>query len=131
MSKVQMYPEYARRPLMFKGVKKITLPNQCMSLAEMLRRFVRREALPAERQGVYVESDYDLEKVAKMDRVDQEEVLEVMKADTLSKKSKKEAEEKRIADDIAKRDQEAADATEKRMAEKFGGSKGSTPPLPV
>lgn len=94
---------------MVKG-KRVTVPNQCMSLEEMLRRFVRREALPVEKQGVYVESEYDLEKLAKEDRVHQEEVLAEMKRDTESKKKKveeakaKKAAEKKEAEDKAKAD---------------------------
>jgi len=59
-----------------------------MSLHEMLRRFVRREPLPVEKQGIYHESEYDLEKLAKEDRVDQEATLEYMKQDVAAKKAK-------------------------------------------
>jgi len=84
---------------MFNGVKRLTLPNQCMSLQEMLRRFVRREPLPVEKKGVYIETEYDLEKLAKEDRVHQDEVIEIMKQDVEVKKAKA---EKAKADKAAK-----------------------------
>lgn len=87
-----------RRRIMSTGKKQV-VPNACMSLEEMLRRFVRREQLPVEKQGVYVETDYDLEKVAKMDRVEQDEILQELKVDTAKKKAKA---EKAVAEKAAK-----------------------------
>lgn len=88
----RLYPVVARRRQDFTGVKRVTIPNQTMSLKEMFKRYVRREPLPVEKQGVYVETDYDLEKVSKMDRVDQEEIYQEMKAkaDSLENEIKKE-----------------------------------------
>jgi len=57
-----------------------------MSLAEMFRRFVRRESLPVEKQGIYVEGEHDLEKVANMDIFERHELLEQLKQDTAAKK---------------------------------------------
>lgn len=91
---------------MFEGVKRLTLPDQCMSLKEMLRRFIHRETLPAAKDGIYVETEYDLEKLAKMDRVEQDEVLDVMKRDVASKK-------KAIDDDSAARQKVIDDAAAK------------------
>jgi len=82
MSTKRLYPVVPRVRQSFAGVKKVTVPGQCMSLAEMFRRFVRREPLPVEKKGLYLESDYDLEKVATLDRVDQEVVLEEMREKT-------------------------------------------------
>lgn len=101
MRKVILYPAVPRVRRFFVGVKRCTLPNQCMSLAEMLRRYVRREPLPAAKDGVYVETDYDLEKLTKMDRVEQEEVLTEIK-ETVSKKRKRvEEEDKRVSEEKA------------------------------
>lgn len=101
---------------MFYGVKRVTLPNQAMSLQEMLRRFVRREPLPVEKQGVYIETDYDLEKLATADRTEQEEVIEELKRDVAGKKKKvddaKAAIEKIEADKKAAADKVAADLKE-------------------
>lgn len=91
MMKAKVHMEVARRPRMFPGVKKLTIPDQAMSLAEMFRRFVRREPLPQEKPAAYVESPYDLEKVAHLDVLEQEEVLAEMKESVSSKKKKLES----------------------------------------
>lgn len=70
----------------FKGPK-LVVPRACMSIQEMLQRFVRREALPMEKPGIYVDAGYDLEKVAGMDRVDQQDVLNEVRDDVDRKKS--------------------------------------------
>lgn len=70
---------------------RLTVPRGCMSIAEMLRRYVRREALPAERRGIYVDVGYDLEKVAGMDRVEQQDVLDQVREDVKVKKAAVEA----------------------------------------
>jgi len=57
----------------FVGVKRCTVPNQSMSLREILERFVKRESLPLVHEGQYEERFGDLEKVANMDIVDQKE----------------------------------------------------------
>jgi len=107
MRKAVLYPTVPRVRLAARG-KRRTLPNQCMSLAEMFRRFVRREPLPQEKQGTFYEGEYDLEKVAKMDRVEQEEILDELKQATTraekyvrekaAKITAEKAEEKRAAD---------------------------------
>lgn len=51
----------------FKDVKRTVVPNQSMSLREIVRRFVRRESLPLSQDGVYEERFGDLEKLAKAD----------------------------------------------------------------
>jgi len=103
MSAKRLYPDVPRVRQMFKGVKRVTIPGQCMSLAEMFRRFVRREPLPVEKQAIYVESDYDLEKVSTMDRVDQEVILEEMKEKTKAAEAKiKKAEAKKAAIEAVK-----------------------------
>lgn len=116
---------------MFDGVKRVTLPNQCMSLQEMFRRFVRREPLPMEKKGVYLETDYDLEKVATLDRVEQDEVLAEMREKTeaaeakvkkaIKAKEEKEAAAKKAADDAAEADMRAR--IEKQKDPKSGVSK--------
>jgi len=108
----------ARRPQLFKGVKVMVLPNQTMSLKEMLRRFVRREVLPVEKQGIYYESDYDLEKLAKEDRVDQEAILSEMKEVVAGKKAKAESALK------AKRDKEEAAAKAAEAAKQSDPKEG-------
>lgn len=55
------------------GRKKLVIPNQSLSLQEILERFTRKEALPIGRDANYHESDDDLEKVAHFDLVDKAE----------------------------------------------------------
>lgn len=55
--------------------KSVVVPNQSMTLKEILRRFVRRESLPIERQGIYAEGFGDLEKIMHEDFTVQEERL--------------------------------------------------------
>lgn len=59
--------------------RKLTVPDQSMGLKEILRRFVRNEAVAVGREGVYVESEDDLEKVAHFDLVEKEEFIERQK----------------------------------------------------
>lgn len=65
----------------FNGIKRQTVPNQSMSLKEILRRFVKREQLPIARQGIYEERFGDLEKLSKADVTEQMERVEEIKAD--------------------------------------------------
>lgn len=58
------------------GGKKITVPDQSMSLKEILQRFVRGEPVPVGRDVQYHESEDDLEKIAHEDLVDQAEFHE-------------------------------------------------------
>lgn len=107
--KVVLYPGVAARPRvrqMFVGVKRVTVPGQAMSLKEMFRRFVRREPLPVEKKGTYLESDYDLEKVSTMDRVEQEEVLAEMRSKTEAAEGRVKAARKKVADDLKKAEEE-------------------------
>lgn len=88
-----LYPARPVKYQSFKGVKKCTIPNQSMSLKEIIRRFVKREALPTMKEGIFVEGEYDLEKLSKEDLVIQNEVLAVVKADVAKKKSDLEQQE--------------------------------------
>lgn len=66
-----LYPaNYPVKRQSFEKVKTQTLPNQNMSLKEIIRRFSRRESLPIAQTGVYHENLGDLEKLAKMDIFD-------------------------------------------------------------
>lgn len=60
--------------------KKIVVPNQAMSLEEILRRFVRNESLPIGKDSEYYEDgEDDLEKIPHMDLVDQMEYMDKLK----------------------------------------------------
>jgi len=112
MKNVRLYPDVPRVRRVRFGKSK-TVPNQAMSLREMLKRFVRREALPVEKEGVYIESEYDLEKIPHMDRVEQEAILDDLKAATAKAKAKvdkkkKEEVDAAIAAEVAKQKEEEA-----------------------
>lgn len=70
-------------PTISKGVrysgKKLVVPNQAMSLQEILERFTRGEPLPIAQPINYHESEDDLEKVSHMDLVDKEEYIDKLK----------------------------------------------------
>lgn len=93
MKKLVLYPSKPIVGIDFSGVKKHVVPNQSMTLKEIIRRFVKRESLPAEKQGIYHESDYDLEKVLNEDIVDRHEILEEIKSDVEVKRKKVKDEE--------------------------------------
>lgn len=59
--------------------KSLMVPDQSMSLAEIIRRFVRGEALAIGKQVEYGDTGYDLEKVSHMDMVDKAEFIEEQK----------------------------------------------------
>lgn len=69
-----MYPKV---PRVFKELSNevVVLPNQSMTLADIIKRFVRKESLPVAKEGIYHESEYDLEKVAKADLTERMDVL--------------------------------------------------------
>lgn len=124
---VYLYPPYVRHRRMAEG-KKFTLPDQCMSLAEMFRRFVRREPLPVEKQGVYIESDYDLEKVANMDRLEQEEVLSEMREKTQAAEAKvKSAQRKKKKEEIDASAKVASPSVEQKDPKEGDSSKNPPP----
>lgn len=91
--KVVLYPARPRKGQSFKGVKKFVVPNQSMTLQEILRRFIRKESLPVAKDGIYEERFGDLEKLAKKDITEQFEVVEELK-EVSRKKKKFDAEEK-------------------------------------
>lgn len=60
----------------YKGEKKVVVPNQALSLQEILERFSRNEEVPVGKDASYDDGDDDLEKVAHMDLVDREEYVD-------------------------------------------------------
>jgi len=96
MKKTICYPEVARRPQSFKKSRVYVIPNQSMTLQEIIRRFVKREPLPQQKEGIYNEGEYDLEKVAKADMVEQDIILEEVKKDVEVKRKRA----KKVQEDI-------------------------------
>lgn len=100
---LQLYPQVKVKGQSFKTSKKYAVPSQAMSLAEILRRFVRREQLPVSKEGIYTTSMGDLEKIAREDIFDQHERVAELKVNIAkAEKRMKDADEKRIADEIAR-----------------------------
>lgn len=76
MKKVVLYPKLPRVGQDLSHVKSQVVPNQSMTLQEIIRRFIKKEPLPQMKEGVYNEEyDYDLEKLSKADRTEQEQVI--------------------------------------------------------
>lgn len=84
--------------------KKIVVPNQSMSLQEILERFTRNEELPIGRDVEYHDSDDDLEKMSHMDLVDRAEYVDRLKQTQLDfekqEKRKAQKERKRLDDEV-------------------------------
>lgn len=106
MAKIMLYPtalKFKRKKQEFG--KKQTVPNQSMSLQEIIKRFIRKEALPLEKEGVYEERFGDLEKLSREDITVRRERAAQLKdwADLSSKayqeKERLAAEEKKKKDD--------------------------------
>lgn len=78
-TKLRLYSKAVVRRQTFKGCKILTVPNQSMSLAEILERYTRKESLPLAKEGVYETRFGDLEKIAKQDPVEQLEYAQQLR----------------------------------------------------
>lgn len=63
----------------FIGQKNNVIPNQSMTLQEIVRRFIRKESLPIQKEGVYAEDLGDLENMQREDIVDRMEMAREFK----------------------------------------------------
>lgn len=103
-----------------------TVPNQSMSLEEILRRFSRGEPVPVGQEVNYSDSDVDLEKLKNLDLVDREEYInslnEVKKKFELQEKRKAEAEKVKAAE----REKALQEKKIRLAAKKLAASKGNT-----
>lgn len=76
MSKLILYPAVKVTGQDFSKSKKHVVPRQNMTLKEIIKRFVKKEALPQMKEGVYNEDyDIDLEKVQREDITVKEEII--------------------------------------------------------
>lgn len=66
-SKLRILPKVKVKGQDFSKEKIVVVPNQSMSLQEILRRFVRRESLPISKEGTYDTRFGDLEKMQNLD----------------------------------------------------------------
>lgn len=67
MGKLILYPKVQSKVIDFSKSKNVTVPNQSMSLQEIIRRFTRKESLPIEKEGTYEDRFGDLEKLSRQD----------------------------------------------------------------
>lgn len=64
---MRLYPPVTVIGQDYTGVKIVTVPNQSMTLRDILKRFIRKESLPVQQEGIYAENLGDLEKLARQD----------------------------------------------------------------
>lgn len=102
----------------------ITVPDQSMSLQEILERFTRGESLPIEHEGSEGETDlgFDLEKMRSVDLVDRQEFIDKMK-DIQNRYADKERAEKNALEQKEQAEKKAA--LEKEIREKIELEKSS------
>jgi len=62
-----MYPKVPIVGLDLSKEKVVVVPNQSMTLRQIIQRFVRHESLPVSKDGIYEERMGDLEKIAHED----------------------------------------------------------------
>lgn len=105
----------------FIGQKVEVVPNQSMSLKEILRRFVKREALPVAREGMYEDRFGDLEKLKNADITEQMERIEQIKADIAAFELKYQERKARVKADL--------EAAMRAPATPAGGTPINSPPL--
>lgn len=98
--------------------KKLVVPNQAMSLQEILMRFTRNEQLPIGKDLQYHESEDDLEKVLHMDLVDREEFVDKLKETQKFYKAQEAKKEQVAKDKIAAEFKQKVEDEIKKAAEK-------------
>lgn len=64
---LRLYPRIQVRGKSFKGCKVHVVPDQSMTLADILKRFIRKESLPVAKEGFYAEDLGDIEKMQRDD----------------------------------------------------------------
>lgn len=83
MIKFRKHTEFGKsEALSFKGVEELTVPNQAMSLQEILERFTRKERLPVGKDVVFYDEQYDvdIEKLSRMDLAERDEFLQFQRS---------------------------------------------------
>lgn len=103
------------------------IPNQSMTLREIIKRFVRKESLPISKEGHYEDRYGDLEKMSKQDITTQMEMAEVLKEKI--DKGRKASEARKKADQEAAQEKALEEKLAKKLAEKEAASK-SEPIVP-
>lgn len=119
LSKLRLYPPVPVVGQSFAKAKKVVMPNQSMSLREIIRRFMRNESLPVSHEGFYADDMGDLEKMSKEDITIRHERAAAVRASV--KKAKGRMDD--AAASKAKEEEAARKAAEKAQAP-------PEPPLP-
>lgn len=125
---MRLYPPVAVKRQSFKGEKILTIPSQSMSLHEIVRRFVRREALPLMKEGTYETRMGDLEKLSREDITVQMERVQELKSNIKHAEKRMEDEHKRKIDEEIKR--QAAESLQQKT-QNNGGASGTSEPTPT
>lgn len=125
----RLYPKRPIKGQSFKGVKKHVVPNQSMTLQQILNRFIKHEALPIVKEGYYADQqDIDLEKLPTEDITVREEVYQEHKAKVKGMREKVEDDNKTAMQKAqAKKKQEEEELFNKWSSE-TKDPKGSPPP---
>jgi len=109
---IKLYKTVEVKGQSYKGVKKVTIPSQSMTLKEILKRFVRREQLPIEKQGIYTTRFGDLEKLALEDiTVQVDRAKEIRDYISQAKKRMKDQEDKRVLEEMKKLAEQRAEGS--------------------
>lgn len=122
-----LYPSVKIARQSFKNVKTIVVPNQSLTLKQILDRFVRRLPLPVrEGDGVFIDGyeDVDLEKIQHEDITIRKEMIAELKKEVAYKQEQqklaeqKAAEAKKLADEKAAQAVKQSDPIERRTVKK-------------
>jgi len=114
-TKLITYPKPRIKPMdkqFFSKTKNMVVPNQSMTLREIIKRFTRREALPIQKTGVYESRFGDLEKLSREDITVRMETAETLR-------TWREAGEKRLHDQEAEKAQKVIDDLVQKEVQKL------------
>lgn len=75
-----LYPSVVVARQSFAGVKRQTIPNQSLTIRQILQRYVRHEPLPLAHDGLYEDRFGDLEKISHADITEQMDRIAEIKA---------------------------------------------------
>lgn len=99
---LRLYPPVKVIGKSFKHCKVIVVPDQSMKLSDIIRRFIRGEALPVSKEGFYAEGHGDLEKMSKDDLSVLHERRIALRERSIKEKADADAKAKADADAAAK-----------------------------
>lgn len=88
------------------GGPELVVPNQALTLRQILERFTRNQALPVGRETGYDEGEEDLEKVAHMDLVDKAEHMEKWRKTQKAYEAQEKAKAKARSEQLEKEERE-------------------------